>query len=56
MEACNNQSCAIHFDGKEGEIKSFTNETLTKIFDVRGQWLNLCAMMSVDNVKKSETH
>ena len=43
MEACHNRSCAIHFDGKVGEIKSFTTETLTKIFDVRGQWLNLSA-------------
>jgi hypothetical protein len=43
MEVEKNRICAIHFDGKGGEIKSFTNETLINIFDIRGQWLNLSA-------------
>ena len=33
----------IHFEGKGGEIKSFTNETLAKMLDVRRQWLNMSA-------------
>ena len=43
MEVCHNRSCAIHFEGKGGEIKSFTNETLAKMLDVRRQWLNMSA-------------
>ena len=35
MEVCHERSCAIHFDGKGGEIKSFTEETLSKMLDVR---------------------
>ena len=43
MEVCHNRSCAIHFEGKGGEIKSFTNETLAKMLDARRQWLNMSA-------------
>lgn len=54
MEVCHRRSCAIHFDGK-GEIKSFTNETLTKMLDVRGHWLSLSAPYKnfTDVAKKS---
>ena len=41
MEVCHNRSCAIHFEGKGGETKSFTNKTLAKMLDVWRQWLNM---------------
>ena len=55
MEVCQNRSCAIHFDGKGGEIKRFRDETLTKMLDVRGQWLCLSAPYKnfTDVAKKS---
>ena len=34
MEVCHNHSRAIHVEGKGGEIKSFTKETLAKMLDV----------------------
>ena len=36
-----NVQCIIHFDGKGGEIKKITKETLAKITDIRKQWLSL---------------
>ena len=33
----------IHFDGKEGELKTLTNETLLKIIERRKRWLQLPA-------------
>ncbi len=41
MAFSNDRKCAIHFDGKKGELKSFTQETLAKVKDVRAQWLSL---------------
>ena len=32
--------CIIHFDGKGGEIKKLTEGTLSKIIDMRKQWLS----------------
>ena len=54
-EVCHNRSCAIHLREKGGEIKSFTNETLTKMLEVREQWLNLSAPYKnfTDVAKKS---
>ena len=55
MEVYHERSCAIHFDGKGGEIKSFTEETLSKMLDVRGHWLSLSAPYKnfTDVAKKS---
>jgi hypothetical protein len=36
-----NHVCVIHFEGKEGEIKRFTQDTLAKIIESRKEWLNL---------------
>ena len=33
--------CVIHFDGKEGQIKDLTQDTVEKIVERREQWLNL---------------
>ena len=55
MEVCHERSCAIYFDGKGGEIKSFMEETLSKMLDVRGHWLSLSAPYKnfTDVAKKS---
>ena len=42
MAFSHGRKCAIHFDGKkDGELKSFTQETLAKVKDVQAQWLSL---------------
>lgn len=38
MHVCHNRNCVIQFFGKE--IKSFTEETLTKMIDLWEEWLN----------------
>ena len=55
LEVCHERRCAIHFDGKGGEIKSFTEETLSKMLDVRRHWLSLSAPYKnfTDVAKKS---
>ena len=41
--AASSAGCIIHFDGKEGELKTLTQETLLKIIERRKQWLQLPA-------------
>ena len=41
MAANNNYICAIHFEGKKGELKKFTAGTLAKVKGQRMQWLSL---------------
>ena len=41
--ASSSPGCIIHFDGKEGELKTLTYETLSKIIERRKQWLQLPA-------------
>ena len=38
---CSNGICVIHFEGKEGQIKYLTQQTLEKIVERREQWLCL---------------
>ena len=38
---CSDGICVIHFEGKEGQIKYLTQETLDKIVERREQWLCL---------------
>ncbi len=33
--------CVVHFEGKEGQIKKLTQDTLEKIIERRKQWLGL---------------
>ena len=35
-----NRVCVINFEGKEGEIKNFTQDTLAKMIETRKKWLN----------------
>ena len=41
MALSHERNCAIHFDGKDGELKNFTEGTLAKVRDVRSQLLSL---------------
>lgn len=41
MDSSGNRTCVIHFDGKKGEQKRLTAETLSKIIERRREWLNL---------------
>jgi hypothetical protein len=38
---CSDGICVIHFEGKEGQIKYLTQETLDKKVERREQWLCL---------------
>ena len=38
---CREGVCVVHFEGKEGQIKYLTQETLYKIVERREQWLSL---------------
>jgi hypothetical protein len=54
MSTSNHSFCAIHFEGKKGEIKKFTETTLAKILSTR-EWLSLpsCYQSFTDVAKKS---
>ena len=55
MSASCHPFCAIHFQGKTGEIKKITEGTLAKILSTREQWLSLpsCYKSFTDVAKKS---
>ena len=54
MSASSHPFCTIHFEGKTGEIKKFTESTLAKILSTREQWLSLpsCYKSFTDVAKK----